>query len=55
MIELKLTTEETNVLRQLIHAAVKSLGLDGAEAGVVLDKKIQAAIKEAEDKKEDKE
>ena len=43
MITVSLTEQENNVLIQLIDLAVKSGGLQVAEASVVLSKKLQAA------------
>lgn len=44
-----LTVEEGKVLLQLIDAAVKTLGLNAAEAGFVLAKKINAAFEPAKE------
>ena len=43
-VSLELTKQEAQALLSLIDAAVKSLGMNGAEAGVVLYKKVQGAI-----------
>jgi len=51
MIILELTPEETLALRNLIDAAVRSLGMRGAEAAVVLDQKILAAARAYEEQK----
>ena len=40
-----LSEQEANALIQLIDTAVKTLGLSGAEAGLVLNKKIQDAFR----------
>ena len=42
---IELTTEEANVLINLIDVAVKSAGLQAAEAGLLFTKKIQEAAK----------
>lgn len=42
------TADEAKVLLQLLDAAVKSLGLNAAEAAVVLSKKVNGAFVEAE-------
>jgi hypothetical protein len=44
---ISLTVEEGKVLLQLIDLAVKAAGLNAAEAGVVLAKKINAAFEPA--------
>lgn len=41
-----LTTDEARVLLQLIDAAIKSLGLNAAEAGSTLAKKINSSFEE---------
>lgn len=43
MVKIELTEQEANVLLQMIDVAVKALGLNGAEAGVVLAKKLKDA------------
>lgn len=43
---IKLTNQEANVLLQLIDLAVKSGGINVAEAAVVLTKKIQASFED---------
>lgn len=43
---IEFTKQEAIALLQLIDAAVKATGMQGAEAGVVLTKKIQEAMKE---------
>jgi hypothetical protein len=43
--DIKFTKEEANVLIQLIDIAVKTSGLQVAEAGVFLSKKISEAFK----------
>lgn len=43
MIQVSFTEQEINVLNQLIDVAIKSLGLQGAEAGVILSKKLTEA------------
>lgn len=45
MVTIEFTKDEANALRQLLHVAVQSRGLDAAEAAVVIDKKIQLALK----------
>lgn len=40
------TSEEARVLLQLIDAAVKSLGLNAAEAAAVLAKKVNSSFEE---------
>jgi hypothetical protein len=40
-ISIELTINEINVLRKIIDIAVKSKGMEIAEAAVVLDRKIQ--------------
>lgn len=40
------TAEEARVLLQLIDAAVKSLGLNAAEAAAVLAKKVNSSFEE---------
>lgn len=45
-VTVKLTSQEANVLLQLIDLAVKSGGIAVAEAAVVLTKKISAAFPE---------
>jgi hypothetical protein len=42
-ITLKLTPQESNVLVQLIDLAIKAGGIQVAEAGIVLVKKIEEA------------
>lgn len=44
-ININLTTNEAQILIQLIDIAVKSQGLAAAEAGVILSKKIQEGLK----------
>lgn len=44
MIQVSFTEQEINVLNQLIDVAIKSLGLQGAEAGVILSKKLTEAF-----------
>ena len=39
-IEINLTQQEINVLKQLIHLAVTARGMEVAEAAVVLTKKL---------------
>lgn len=41
----ELTQQEATALLQLIDAAVKAVGMQGAEAAVVLTRKIQEAFK----------
>ena len=43
--EIKLTQEEAQVLVNIINIAVKSVGLEAAEAGVYFTKKLQDAFK----------
>jgi len=43
------TAQEASVLLELLDVSVKTLGLKGAEAGVVLSKKIQAAFESAKE------
>lgn len=47
-VNVKLTTQEANVLLQLIDLAVKSGGIAVAEAAVVLTKKITTSFPEQE-------
>ena len=44
MIQVSFSEQEINVLNQLIDVAIKSLGLQGAEAGVILSKKLTEAF-----------
>ncbi len=44
-INIELTVNEINALRKIIDIAVKSKGMEVAEAAVVLDKKIQECAK----------
>ena len=48
---IELSEQEANALLQLIDLAVKSGGLNVAQAGVVLASKIQAASKPQEEVK----
>lgn len=48
MINLSLTKQESQVLIQLIHIAVQSKGLEAAEAGAILARKISEALRESE-------
>lgn len=43
---LELTKEEANVLISLLDVAVKAVGLQGAEAAVLLARKVQEANKD---------
>lgn len=45
MANLSLTEQEGNALIQLLDIAVKSQGLNVAEAGVILVKKVQESFK----------
>ena len=45
---IEFTKEEAGALLQLIDVAIKAVGLNGAEAGVVLAKKIDEASKASE-------
>ena len=45
-LNMKLTSQEANILLQLIDLAVKGGGIAVAEAAVVLSKKINAAFPE---------
>lgn len=47
MIKLNLTENESQVFMQMLDAAVKSQGLAAAEAGLVLARKVNAAIAES--------
>jgi hypothetical protein len=42
-ITITLTEQEANVLEQMLDQAVKSIGLRAAEAGAVLNRKLQVA------------
>ena len=44
MINVSFTEQEINVLNQLIDVAIKAIGLQGAEAGVILSKKLNEAV-----------
>lgn len=44
--EIKLTREEAQVLINIINIAIKSVGLEVAEAALHFNKKIQEAFKE---------
>jgi len=44
-----LNQEEARVLIQIIDAAIKSLGLQAAESGAFLAKKIQTSFEEKKD------
>lgn len=48
MINLELTIQEATVLNQLLDLAVKSNGLQVAEAAVVLSHKIRTAVASAQ-------
>ena len=52
MIKLDLSNQEANALLQLIDLAVKSRGLEVAEAGVVLANRIREAAKPQPEPKE---
>lgn len=43
MIELKLTEPEANTMAQMIDIAVKATGIGGAEAGLMLARKLHEA------------
>ena len=47
-IKIELTANEADVLIQMIDTAVKTVGLNGAEAGFVLARKISEAAKAAQ-------
>ena len=55
MVNVSLTEQERDVLVQLIDIAVKNSGLNVAEAGVVLAKKLGALGVPKEEAKEEKE
>lgn len=43
-IDIKFSVQEVAVLRQLLNAAVMARGMEAAEAALVLDRKIVAAM-----------
>ena len=46
-LDVKLTRNEISVLRQLIHLAVQSRGMEVAEAAVVINRKLAAVLETA--------
>lgn len=53
MIKIEFTKQEAQVLVQLIHVAVQAKGLEAAEAGVVLSRKLTEALKAEDNGKTD--